>query len=353
MLRNKVLGMAIGGVLALAATNVSAEKIGGEINVLSWGDYIDFAIKPFEEKYGTTVNIDYYGSEQEAINKIRAAGLGTYDVVFLGVGFDDVAMKQGLIEPIDVSKIESFDDLYEPFRRPKPDGKHYCVTYAWGANGLIAYNPDKVEEPIASWADVFSGRYDGRIGRIDKANEQTWRAAFMAGFDYGPLTEEQWETVAALVEKNLQQARTIYSHYDQMAQLLANEEIWIADTDDGGFRQAKARGANIELVYPEDGFWGWYDGPCVVAEAPHPEAAYAFINHLMSAEMQAMLAEELGYSPTNAKAVPLMDAETRAMLGMDAAEKNISELQFQYDLGAETNSRMLEIWQNAKVKYGR
>src|SRR5690606_13779367 len=106
-------------------------------------------------------------------------------------------------------------------------------------------------------------------------------------------------------------------------------------------------------VYPEDGFWGWYDGPCVVAEAPHPEAAYAFINHLMSAEMQAMLAEELGYSPTNAKAVPLMDAETRAMLGMDAAEKNISELQFQYDLGAETNSRMLEIWQNAKVKYGR
>jgi spermidine/putrescine transport system substrate-binding protein len=63
------------------------EKIGGEINVLSRGDYIDFALPSFQEKYGTKVNLDYYGSEREAMNKIRASGLGTYDVVFLGVGY--------------------------------------------------------------------------------------------------------------------------------------------------------------------------------------------------------------------------------------------------------------------------
>ena len=70
------------------------KKIGGEINVLSWGNYIDFALPAFEEKYGTKVNIDYYADEKEAMNKIRAAGLGTYDVVFLGVGYEEVAMKQ-------------------------------------------------------------------------------------------------------------------------------------------------------------------------------------------------------------------------------------------------------------------
>ena len=30
------------------------------------------------------------------MNKIRAAGLGTHDVVFLGAGFEDIAIKQKL-----------------------------------------------------------------------------------------------------------------------------------------------------------------------------------------------------------------------------------------------------------------
>ncbi len=75
------------------------DKIGGEINILSWGNYIDFALPSFEEKYGVKINIDYYADEQEAMNKIRAAGVGTHDIVFLGAGFEDIAIKQGLIAP--------------------------------------------------------------------------------------------------------------------------------------------------------------------------------------------------------------------------------------------------------------
>ena len=53
---------------------MAEDKIGGEINILSWGNYIDFALPDFEKKYGVKVNIDYYADEQEAMNKIRAAG---------------------------------------------------------------------------------------------------------------------------------------------------------------------------------------------------------------------------------------------------------------------------------------
>ena len=62
---------------SLAGAGRAEDKIGGEINILSWGNYIDFALPCFEEKYGVKVNIDYYADEQEAMNKIRAAGLGT------------------------------------------------------------------------------------------------------------------------------------------------------------------------------------------------------------------------------------------------------------------------------------
>ncbi|MDY0883585.1 PotD/PotF family extracellular solute-binding protein [Dongia soli] len=326
------------------------QKIGGEINVLSWGNYVDYALPSFEKKYGTKVNIDYYADEKEAMNKVRAAGLGTYDVVFLGVGQEEVAMKQGLIDPIDVSKLTNFKDLYPQFQKPKADGVYDHVTYSWGTNGLIAYNPEKTGGRITSWKDVYSGKYKGRIGKIDKANEQAYRTIFQAGYTYGPLSDDQWKKVAETLAADMSQVRTVYQHYDEMAQLLATGEIWIADTDDGGFRQAKAKGLKIELAYPEEGFIAWYDGPCLIKEAPHPEAAYAFIDHVISPETQAQLGKAVGYSPANAKAVALMDSDTKRTLDLDNLTANMSHVQFQRDLGAAYERKATEVWQKAKAK---
>ena len=351
--------MLVASAAAISATAISAgfgrkvwadTKIGGEINVLSWGNYVDYALPSFEQKYGTKVNIDYYADEKEAMNKIRAAGLGTYDVVFLGVGQEEVAMKQGLTDPIDVAKLASFKDLYPQFQQPKATGVFDHVTYSWGTNGLIAYDPAKTGAPIKSWKDVFSGKYKGRIGKIDKANEQAYRTVFQAGFKYGPLSDDQWNKVAETLAGDMSQVRTIYQHYDEMAQLLATGEIWIADTDDGGFRQAKAKGLKIELAYPEEGFIAWYDGPCLIKQAPHPAAAYAFIDHVISPETQARLGKEVGYSPANAKAVPMMDAEIRKTLDIDNLVANMSRVQFQTDLGAAYEDKATDVWQKAKAQ---
>lgn len=336
--------------VGLSGRSWAEEKIGGELNVLSWGNYIDFALPSFQEKHGTKINIDYYADEKEAMNKIRASGLGIYDIVFLGVGFEEVAMKQSLIVPLDTTKLRNFGDLYAPFQRPKESGVHDHATYSWGANGLIAYDPAKTGGPITSWKDVYSGKYKGRIGKIDKANEQAYRSTFQSGLEYGALSDEQWGTLVDTLDASMEQVRTVYQHYDEMAQLLATGEIWIADSDDGGFRQAKAKGLNIELAYPEEGFIAWYDGPCLIKDAPNPEAAYAFIDHMISPEVQSQLGKELGYAPANEKAVPLMDPQIKADLGVDEAAANLPRLQFQRDLGAAYEAKATEVWQKAKAQ---
>jgi spermidine/putrescine transport system substrate-binding protein len=344
------LAAAVAAALGLAITPAPAqEKIGGEINILSWGNYIDFALPSFEEKYGVKINIDYYADEQEAMNKIRAAGVGTHDVVFLGAGFEDIAIKQSLIVPLDVTRVPSLADVYEPLKKTKDDGKLYCATYSFGLNGLVVYDPAKTGKKISSWKDVFAGEYKGRIGKIDKSNEQIWRTALSLGFKYGPLTEEQFQQIEAKLLENMKQVRTIYGHYDQMAQLLASGEIWIGDSDDGGARQAKGKGLPIEITYPEEGLTAWYDGPCIVAEAPHQDAAYAFINHMMSPEIQARLPKELGYAPANSKALDLVDAETRKAMELDTLVTNIPKIQFQYNLGADFDNRAIKIWEKAKA----
>jgi spermidine/putrescine transport system substrate-binding protein len=350
MKRSFILPAAAAAMLALAPLPASAqEKIGGEINILSWGNYIDFALPSFEEKYGVKINIDYYADEREAMNKIRAAGLGTHDVVFLGAGFEDIAIKQGQLAPLDTSRIPSLNDVYEPLKKVKEDGKLYCATYSFGLNALVVYDPAKTGKKITSWKDVFSGDYAGRIGKIDKSNEQIWRTALSLGYKYGPLTDEQFQKIEEKLLQDMKQVRTIYGHYDQMAQLLASGEIWVGDADDGGSRQAKAKGLPIEIAYPVEGLTAWYDGPCVVAEAPHPEAAYAFINHMMSPEIQARLPKELGYAPANAKAMDMIDAETKKAMDLEGLVANIPKIQFQHNLGADFDNRAVQIWEKAKA----
>ena len=338
------------GTLSSAQLAFADEKIGGEINILSWGNYIDFALPGFEKKYGVKVNIDYYADEAEAMNKIRAAGLGTHDVVFLGAGFEDVAIKQGQLVPLDLAKIPSFADVFPTLKKTKADGNVYCATYSFGLNGLIAYDPTKTGGTITSWADVYgSDKFKDRIGKIDKSNEQIWRTALSLGYTYGPLTDDQWKAVEEKLTANTKEVRTIYAHNDEMAQLLANGEIWVGDSDDGSYRQALAKGLKLSIAYPKEGMTAWYDGPCVVAEAPHPDAAYAFVNYMLSPEVQAQLPKELGYAPANAKAIDLLDAKTKADMGLDDLVKNMDKIQFQYNLGADFDKRATEIWERAKA----
>ena len=94
----------------------------------------------------------------------------------------------------------------------------------------------------------------------------------------------------------------------------------------------------------------WYDGPCVVAEAPHPEAAYAFINHMLSAEVQAQLPKELGYAPANRKAIDMLDEQDPTEdMDLDALVANIDKIQFQYNLGGDFDKRGIEVWERAKA----
>ena len=50
----------------------------------------------------------------------------------------------------------------------------------------------------------------------------------------------------------------------------------------------EAKGLPIEAAYPEEGMTAWYDGPCIVAQAPHPEAAELFMDYLISDEARAI-----------------------------------------------------------------
>ena len=106
----------------------------GELHVLNWQGYGTdeaWAVKLFEDRTGFKVVHDYFNSEQEMLTKLRTSP-GTYDVVLINNTFTQQAAKEGLIQPIDSSKISNFPDL-TPQLRDSPrfniDGKLYGIAW--------------------------------------------------------------------------------------------------------------------------------------------------------------------------------------------------------------------------------
>ena len=54
----------------------------GTVNVIAWGDYIQpNMVSAFEKKTGIKINLSTYGSNDEAEQKLRAAGGKGFDIV--------------------------------------------------------------------------------------------------------------------------------------------------------------------------------------------------------------------------------------------------------------------------------
>ena len=72
--------------------------------MLNWKGYgadEPWAIAAFEKATGHKVVNDFFNSEQEMLTKLRT-NPGLYDVVMINAAFNDQAMAEKLIQPIDV-----------------------------------------------------------------------------------------------------------------------------------------------------------------------------------------------------------------------------------------------------------
>ena len=73
---------------------------------------------------------------------------------------------------------------------------------------------------------------------------------------------------------------------------------------------AGANGAKIEAVKASEGATGWSDTWMISSKAAHPNCMYMWMNHIISPEANAAVAEWFGEAPSNQKSCALTaDAE--------------------------------------------
>jgi len=327
---------------------------GSTLNVMTWGSYIDWAIPEFEEKYNVKVNLDYYNSEQEAINKLKAGRIGSVDVIFLGSGHEMQAFNQELIVPIDTGQLSSFDELYPFFQEHARDSESepiYKIPFAWGTNSFM-YNADMITEEIDSWEAMFDEQYAGRISLIDRAELIYWYTCLSMGIDMNDGSDETFRKVEEKVREQMKLNKTLWSSGDDIVQYMMNDEIWIAHAYSGLALRLQEEGKNIKYVIPKEGAQGWFDNLCLVNKAPNQDAAYLFIDFMTSKDIQKGVVENVSYAITNQKAAEELTEEERTKVDMNDVEKTLGDLKFNEFMGVDWNTKVNQMWTEIKAESG-
>ena len=192
-------------VLAVLALAVLALSCGGgtkQLYLYNWTYYIpEDVVEDFTKETGIKVIEDSYASNEEMYSKLVAGGAG-YDLVVPSGDYISIMIADGLLEPIDLSKIPNFKNLDpKALARIKFDpGNKYSVPYMMGAAG-ISVNTTKVADFEKSWNIFERADLKGRMTMLDDMREVLGGALRYLGYSVNETDPARLEEARQVVER--------------------------------------------------------------------------------------------------------------------------------------------------------
>lgn len=360
--------------LLSASLGVLAGVFGGglasadEVRVYNWSDYIDESLlERFEKETGVRVVYDVFDSNEILEAKLLAGASG-YDVVVPTHHFLARQIGAGVFQPLEKSKLTNLPNAWElvlkRVERFDP-GNAFSVNYMWGTTGL-GYNVAKLREILGpeTKLDTLSLLFDPAIVSklsacgvylLDSPTEVIPMALRYIGED--PSSQDP--AILAKAEAALKAIRPHIAkfHSSEYINALANGDICLAHGYSGDVLQARDRakeaGGGVEIAYavPREGAQMWFDQMAIPADAPHPDAAYKFINFMLQADVAATASNATNYASGNAAARAFVRPE---ILTDKAVYPDAAALENLYTVSPyppKTQRLVTRIW--TRVKSGR
>lgn len=285
----------------------------GDLTLFAYEDgFIPPYIAGFKKQYpNVNLRSSAYDSGDAAIAKLRAGFRA--DVVNLCVEEDaEMAVRLGLVQPIDVSRITNWDRMFPVFYKlpgvTMPDGKHYMVPVDAGVTGIL-YDTTKVSTVPTSFKDLFDPKYKGQVAMIDYPVTAIQVGALALGYtDPVHLTDEQLNNVKDLylTAKRNGQFRTFFNNDSEIVALFHTGEVSIALGYPSNAIDGQKEGDPVKFVTASEGQIVWTCGYGISTTCKNLDAAYALINYYLSPQAEAFEANRWNYYITNQDALKLL-----------------------------------------------
>ena len=290
------------------STNSSGTGEKREVNVCSWGEYIDESlITKFEEETGIEVNYFFAPSNEELYSRLETGGVN-YDVIVPSDYMIARLIAEDRLQKLDYSLIPNYEKIDDQYKNLSfdPDNE-YSVPYTWGTLGII-YNTTMVDEPITSWEVMFSDQYAGDILLIDNSRDAFAMALYCLGYDVNTTDESQIREAYQLVADA--KARGVYAGQgmDEVFQIMEGGNLAIATYYAGDFLTMYEANPDLAFVIPEEGSNWFVDAMCILKDAENVEEAHAWINFIASTESNLANMDFIWYASPNAEALEMYPA---------------------------------------------
>ena len=307
-----------GGAAILAAPAIlrahDALASSGQVNVFAWGDYIqENMIKKFEGDTGIKINLSTFGSNDEAENKLRAAGGKGFDVIFPSATNGPNYYPDKLLQPLDETKVK-MDMVIDSMVRDSINlgatyrGKRYLVPFDWGteaitfnsavwpmsdaevsygamwtpeAKGAAAFRQKSVIMGVGLHLDAIGEVPSNRMLDVYKTEDdahRVWSACTKYILDRKENIAAFWNNGTEATAAFTDAGATIGQTWDTTGLLLNREN------------------ADWKFRMPKEGGLTWLDTMGIPSGAENVEQAYAFINGMLDSEMAGLFSANTGYN---------------------------------------------------------
>ncbi|MBB4105851.1 ABC transporter substrate-binding protein [Allorhizobium borbori] len=317
---------ALSAVLSFATVAVAQEPLKavgageGALSIVAWAGYIERGetdkaydwVSKFETETGCKVSVKTAATSDEMVALMNEGG---FDLVTASGDASLRLIAGKRVQPINTDLIPSWKTIDSriqnaPWHTVK--GVHYGTPYVWGPNVLM-YNTEAFKgEAPKSWKVVFEemtlpdgksnkGRvqaYDGPIYVADAALYLMAHKPELGIKDPYELNEDQYKAAIEV----LREQRKLVGRYwhDAMIQIddFKNEGVVASGSWPFQVNLLKSEGAKIASVFPEEGTTGWADTTMLHADSEHPNCAYKWMEHTLSAKVQGDVSAWFGANPS-------------------------------------------------------
>ena len=297
-----------------------------ELNFLTWADYIKpEVIKQFEEETGIKVNVDYVDSHYSLEAKIIAIN-NEYDVTIPTLApFFMRQVQFGLFQVLDRSLLQNYkyiDPKVIEFEKQANNSDHYAVPFMIDTIG-IGYDHKKImaimpDAPIDSLRMVFDPEIVKNftscgIEMLDSSDEIFALALIYLGLDPTSESEESLQKAAEVLHKIRPYINNINGslYFNNLASGDNCLVVGYSGDITQSRKMSEQSGKNLDIRYilPKEGSVMTLDLMAIPVTALNKENAYKFIDFLMRPEINALVANNIGFTSPNTASYSLIRKE--------------------------------------------
>jgi spermidine/putrescine transport system substrate-binding protein len=277
---------------AAGGNPLTHKPLENHLEIYNWSQYDDpstftkFTKLPAEAKVGMTTHETFYSSNDELLAKLHAGGTG-YDIIVPSQNaVAELIQEKGLLA-LDKALLPNLKYLDPSFLKPSYDPTgDYHVIKDFGIT-MFFYNHKIVNEQPQTMHDFYLAlpKYvsKGRTNLLDGAEEVVPLGLMSLGLNPNTNSQSDFNQVKSFLLSIRKGVTTIDSSAyinDAIAGKIIMSQGWNGDVR--RIVQGRKKQGDITAVIPHATSEIWADNWAVPVSAPHPVAAHAWINWLLT-----------------------------------------------------------------------